>query len=84
MSKKLEKISENLTRLADWYSANKPNLKTITISAADALILREAIKKDEEKRTNDFELAGFTNLGDGSFRWRNFRIVEQAFQQKSA
>jgi hypothetical protein len=77
MSKKLEKISENLGRLAEWYAANKPNLRHITISAADAQILREAIAKDEEKRTNDFELSGFTNLGNGAFKWRNFELLEQ-------
>jgi hypothetical protein len=70
-----EDIAKRIQVLADFYRAQKPGQKSITISRDDAWSIREAAKKDEKERTNEVAMAGFHVRGQ-DIEWRGFDLVE--------
>lgn len=70
-----DKIATKIGTLAEWYRANKPEVKCIRISSDDAFSLRQ-MWNDETSR-QQVRMAGFNVLGS-SISWRGFDLMEAA------
>lgn len=67
------KIAEKMKPLAEWYSLNKPNLKSMRISSNDAYSLRTMWK--DPKKQPEVRMAGFDIRGQ-DIHWRGFDLTE--------
>lgn len=71
------KIAENIGRLAEWYRANKPDVKSITITADDAYSIRKlwATKDAKTHGERECRASGFSVNDAGEIHWRGFMLT---------